>query len=342
MALTINVPSSTWLAPRPRSADPYTSGWFPSAYPPLPRRAIGNVFHEYLAGLWHAVNARGLNENMVVEEWVFNCPELDPQYRNSLTTEELMMAFMDTIETVKHADQNLLPPAAVQQEILVDFEQAMENDRMGIFPHQSNERITFETQHLFRSLCYVSYCFRSARLGEVLHFLFINRLPWIAHNNGRKSLWQWCQAIKESGMTDRMKTECISQLHLHRPDVFELGNTRGAERQIRELSHLVADLVDALRGGALLSSRRRPLHRGRSSSRPRPRDDDEYLPDRKQLRDDLRYHEREAERSRRKLATLDSDDDGRETRRPRSYQQRRSALQNAWGSGTLWSGSDDD
>lgn len=348
MALTPYVPSSTWLT-RPRSADPYINNWFPSAYPPDPRPNYGDFLHEYLSGLYQAIEARRLNERMIVDEWIFDCPDLNSEYRNSLTREDLAEAFESTIAMARHAQMGQLE-AGIPHSLQLDFEQAMQWDQID--QNCRDPRITLDTQRLFRALAYVSYCCRSISLGRVLHDFFIRHVQWIAMHNGRRSLWQWCVAIMESGMTYDMKRDCASHLQILRPDVFMLANARGMEGSIRKLPHIIRELEELLFDVSVPSTRRGRLSRHNSGSLvrwPDRTDSSPYLgrvvelEDRDKLKNELRFHEKEAERNRKKLARMDSDDEYRfGDRRPKPYGQRRSALKNAWNTTNLWAGSDDD
>ncbi|KAK0934277.1 hypothetical protein LTR29_014133 [Friedmanniomyces endolithicus] len=172
----------------------------------------------YLPGLANAMIQWQCDADCAINELVYNSVASNtPRGRTrGLSDDYLALIFT---KLVNHILQNVASPNAMYNRLLMLLRQQLAADEQdawaGSWGPDANER----TFGLFSAFGEISYQTRSLWLGKVMHEFFLNYFNHLVSNDDTTVNLEWAMCIRDSGMTNKDKRECLRLLESADPDL---------------------------------------------------------------------------------------------------------------------------
>lgn len=215
---------------------------------------------EHLPVLYHEQERRRCDEDILIERFVAECPEIYPRCRfNPLREEDIREVYYVTIRELSRSSSSSLAASSnsssnafhhndslthlwlqqLQHLMLLDQQQSSSSQTTShhrlphptIFLHR-------RSNHLFRALAEVSFTNQNLRIGHILYTFFLRHASHIVSTETSATIGQWCNAILRARMTEMQRVECLRRVCEVRPDLPE------SLRRYGRRGRLVAEMME--------------------------------------------------------------------------------------------------
>lgn len=215
---------------------------------------------EHLPVLYHEQERRRCDEDILIERFVAECPEIYPRCRfNPLREEDIREVYYVTIRELSRSSSSSLAASSnsssnafhhndslthlwlqqLQHLMLLDQQQSSSSQTTShhrlphptIFLHR-------RSNHLFRALAEVSFTNQNLRIGHILYTFFLRHASHIVSTETSATIGQWCNAILRARMTEMQRVECLRRVYEVRPDLPE------SLRRYGRRGRLVAEMME--------------------------------------------------------------------------------------------------
>lgn len=213
---------------------------------------------EHLPVLYHEQERRRCDEDILIERFVAECPEIYPRCRfNPLREEDIREVYYVTIRELSRSSSSSLAASSsssntfhndslthlwlqqLQRLMLLDQQQSSSSQTTShhhlphptIFLHR-------RSNHLFRALAEVSFTNQNLRIGHILYTFFLRHASHIVSTETSATIGQWCNAILRARMTEMQRVECLRRVCEVRPDLPE------SLRRYGRRGRLVAEMME--------------------------------------------------------------------------------------------------
>lgn len=214
---------------------------------------------EHLPVLYHEQERRRYDEDILIERFVAECPEIYPRCRfNPLREEDIREVYYVTIRELSRSSSSSSLAASsssntshhndslthlwlqqLQRLMLLDQQQSSSSQTTShhhlphptIFLHR-------RSNHLFRALAEVSFTNQNLRIGHVLYTFFLRHASHIVSTETSATIGQWCNAILRARMSELQRVECLRRVCEVRPDLPE------SLRRYGRRGRLVAEMME--------------------------------------------------------------------------------------------------
>lgn len=215
---------------------------------------------EHLPVLYHEQERRRCDEDILIERFVAECPEIYPRCRfNPLREEDIREVYYVTIRELSRSSSSSLAASSsnsssntfhndslthlwlqqLQRLMLLDQQQSSSSQTTShhhlphptIFLHR-------RSNHLFRALAEVSFTNQNLRIGHILYTFFLRHASHIVSTETSATIGQWCNAILRARMSEMQRVECLRRVCEVRPDLPE------SLRRYGRRGRLVAEMME--------------------------------------------------------------------------------------------------
>ncbi|EMF15774.1 uncharacterized protein SEPMUDRAFT_147568 [Sphaerulina musiva SO2202] len=214
---------------------------------------------EHLPVLYHEQERRRCDEDILIERFVAECPEIYPRCRfNPLREEDIREVYYVTIRESSRSSSSSLAASSnsssntfhndslthlwlqqLQRLMLLDQQQSSSSQTTS--HHQHPHQTIFlhrRSNHLFRALAEVSFTNQNLRIGHVLYTFFLRHASHIVSTETSATIGQWCNAILRARMSELQRVECLRRVCEVRPDLPE------SLRRYGRRGRLVAEMME--------------------------------------------------------------------------------------------------
>lgn len=216
---------------------------------------------EHLPVLYHEQERRRCDEDILIERFVAECPEIYPRcHFNPLREEDIREVYYVTIRELSRSSSSSLAASSsnsssntshhndslthlwlqqLQRLMLLDQQQSSSSQTTShhhlphptIFLHR-------RSNHLFRALAEVSFTNQNLRIGHILYTFFLRHASHIVSTETSATIGQWCNAILRARMSEMQRVECLRRVCEVRPDLPE------SLRRYGRRGRLVAEMME--------------------------------------------------------------------------------------------------
>lgn len=212
---------------------------------------------EHLPVLYHEQERRRCDEDILIERFVAECPEIYPRCRfNPLREEDIREVYYVTIRELSRSSSSSLAASSssntfhndtlthlwlqqLQRLMLLDQQQSSSSQTTS--HHHLHHPTIFlhrRSNHLFRALAEVSFTNQNLRIGHILYTFFLRHASHIVSTETSATIGQWCNAILRARMTELQRVECLRRVCQVRPDLPE------SLRRYGRRGRLVAEMME--------------------------------------------------------------------------------------------------
>lgn len=215
---------------------------------------------EHLPVLYHEQERRRCDEDILIERFVAECPEIYPRCRfNPLREEDIREVYYVTIRELSRSSSSSLAASSnsssntfhhndslahlwlqqLQRLMLLDQQQSSSSQTTS-HHHHPHQTIFLHrrSNHLFRALAEVSFTNQNLRIGHILYTFFLRHASHIVSTETSATIGQWCNAILRARMSEMQRVECLRRVCEVRPDLPE------SLRRYGRRGRLVAEMME--------------------------------------------------------------------------------------------------
>ncbi|KAL9533915.1 hypothetical protein SMMN14_02694 [Sphaerulina musiva] len=212
---------------------------------------------EHLPVLYHEQERRRCDEDILIERFVAECPEIYPRCRfNPLREEDIREVYYVTIRELSRSSSSSLAASSsntshhndslthlwlqqLQRLMLLDQQQSSSSQTTSHHHHPHPTIFLHRrSNHLFRALAEVSFTNQNLRIGHILYTFFLRHASHIVSTETSATIGQWCNAILRARMTEMQRVECLRRVCEVRPDLPE------SLRRYGRRGRLVAEMME--------------------------------------------------------------------------------------------------
>lgn len=216
---------------------------------------------EHLPVLYHEQERRRCDEDILIERFVAECPEIYPRCRfNPLREEDIREVYYVTIRELSQSSSSSLAASSssssssntfhndslthlwlqqLQSLMLLDQQQSSSSQTTSHHHHPHPTIFLHRrSNHLFRALAEVSYTNQNLRIGHILYTFFLRHASHIVSTETSATIGQWCNAILRARMSEMQRVECLRRVCEVRPDLPE------SLRRYGRRGRLVAEMME--------------------------------------------------------------------------------------------------
>lgn len=215
---------------------------------------------EHLPVLYHEQERRRCDEDILIERFVAECPEIYPRCRfNPLREEDIREVYYVTIRELSRSSSSSLAASSssssnafhyndslthlwlqqLQRLMLLDQQQSSSSQTTSHHHHPHPTIFLHRrSNHLFRALAEVSFTNQNLRIGHILYTFFLRHASHIVSTETSATIGQWCNAILRARMTELQRVECLRRVCEVRPDLPE------SLRRYGRRGRLVAEMME--------------------------------------------------------------------------------------------------
>lgn len=213
---------------------------------------------EHLPALYHEQERRRCDEDILIERFVAECPEIYPRCRfNPLREEDIREVYYVTIRELSRSSSSSLAASSsssntfhndslthlwlqqLQRLMLLDQQQSSSSQTTSQHHHPHPTIFLHRrSNHLFRALAEVSFTNQNLRIGHILYTFFLRHASHIVSTETSATIGQWCNAILRARMTELQRVECLRRVCEVRPDLPE------SLRRYGRRGRLVAEMME--------------------------------------------------------------------------------------------------
>lgn len=211
---------------------------------------------EHLPVLYHEQERRRCDEDILIERFVAECPEIYPRCRfNPLREEDIREVYYVTIRELSRSSSSSLAASSsntfhndslthlwlqqLQRLMLLDQQQSSSSQTTSHHHHPHPTIFLHRrSNHLFRALAEVSFTNQNLRIGHILYTFFLRHASHIVSTETSATIGQWCNAILRARMSELQRVECLRRVCEVRPDLPE------SLRRYGRRGRLVAEMME--------------------------------------------------------------------------------------------------
>lgn len=215
---------------------------------------------EHLPVLYHEQERRRCDEDILIERFVAECPEIYPRCRfNPLREEDIREVYYVTIRELSRSSSSSLAASSsssssntfhndslthlwlqqLQRLMLLDQQQSSSSQTTSHHHHPHPTIFLHRrSNHLFRALAEVSFTNQNLRIGHILYTFFLRHASHIVSTETSATIGQWCNAILRARMSEMQRVECLRRVCEVRPDLPE------SLRRYGRRGRLVAEMME--------------------------------------------------------------------------------------------------
>lgn len=212
---------------------------------------------EHLPMLYHEQERRRCDEDILIERFVAECPEIYPRCRfNPLREEDIREVYYVTIRELSRSSSSSLAASSsntshhndslthlwlqqLQRLMLLDQQQSSSSQTTSHHHHPHPTIFLHRrSNHLFRALAEVSFANQNLRIGHILYTFFLRHASHIVSTETSATIGQWCNAILRARMTELQRVDCLRRVCEVRPDLPE------SLRRYGRRGRLVAEMME--------------------------------------------------------------------------------------------------
>lgn len=214
---------------------------------------------EHLPVLYHEQERRRCDEDILIERFVAECPEIYPRCRfNPLREEDIREVYYVTIRELSRSSSSSLAASSnsssntfhndslthlwlqqLQRLMLLDQQQSSSSQTPSHHHHPHPTIFLHRrSNHLFRALAEVSFTNQNLRIGHILYTFFLRHASHIVSTETSATIGQWCNAILRARMSGIQRVECLRRVCEVRPDLPE------SLRRYGRRGRLVAEMME--------------------------------------------------------------------------------------------------
>lgn len=212
---------------------------------------------EHLPVLHHEQERRRCDEDILIERFVAECPEIYPRCRfNPLREEDIREVYYVTIRELSRSSSSSLAASSsntshhndsfthlwlqqLQRLMLLDQQQSSSSQTTSHHHHPHPTIFLHRrSNHLFRALAEVSFTNQNLRIGHILYTFFLRHASHIVSTETSATIGQWCNAILRARMSEMQRVECLRRVCEVRPDLPE------SLRRYGRRGRLVAEMME--------------------------------------------------------------------------------------------------
>lgn len=212
---------------------------------------------EHLPVLYHEQERRRCDEDILIERFVAECPEIYPRCRfNPLREDDIREVYYVTIRELSRSSSSSLAASSnsntfhndslthlwlqqLQRLMLLDQQQSSSSQTTSHHHHPHPTIFLHRrSNHLFRALAEVSFTNQNLRIGHILYTFFLRHASQIVSTETSATIGQWCNAILRARMSEMQRVECLRRACEVRPDLPE------SLRRYGRRGRLVAEMME--------------------------------------------------------------------------------------------------